>query len=102
MLKDRFGNEYAQGVPYARGKILTSAASDFRKLREAWRHIEARVSARRPDAVFNVSGLHPGLPLGAADRPLADDFVAPALYFEKFRKAALAHFGGSPAVHHPA
>src|SRR5204862_47652 len=45
MLKDRFGNEYAQGVPYARGKILTSAASDFRKLREAWRHIEARVSA---------------------------------------------------------
>src|SRR5439155_19296930 len=25
MLKDRFGNEYAQGVPYARGKILTGA-----------------------------------------------------------------------------
>ena len=99
MLKDRFGNEYAQGVPYARGKILTSAASDFRKLREAWRHIEARVSARGPDAVFNFSGLEHGLPLDAADLPFADDFVAPALYFEKFRKAALDHFGGSPAVH---
>src|SRR5437773_3013111 len=99
MLKDRFGNEYAQGVPYARGKILTSAASDFRKLREAWRHIEARVSARGPDAVFNFSGLEHGLPLDAADLPFADDFVAPALYFEKFRKAALDHFGGSPACH---
>ena len=99
MLKDRFGNEYAQGVPYARGKILTSAASDFRKLREAWRHIEARVSARGPGAVFNFSGLEHGLPLDAADLPFADDFVAPALYFEKFRKAALDHLGGSPAVH---
>jgi L-seryl-tRNA(Ser) seleniumtransferase len=99
MLRDRFGNEYAQGVPYARGKILTSAASDFRKLREAWRHIEARVSARGPAAVFNFSGLEHGLPLEAADLPFADDFVAPALYFEKFRKAALDHFGGSPAVH---
>src|SRR6266513_463741 len=99
MLKDRFGNEYAQGVPYARGKILTSAASDFRKLREAWRHIEARVSARGPDAVFNFSGLEHGLPLDAADLPFADDFVAPALYFEKFTKAALDHFGGSPAIH---
>jgi len=99
MLRDRFGNEHAQGVPYARGKILTSAASDFRKLREAWRHIEARVSARGPAAVFNFSGLEHGLPLEAADLPFADDFVAPALYFEKFRKAALDHFGGSPAVH---
>ena len=39
MLRDRFGNEYAPGVPYAHGQILTSTASDFRKLREAWRHI---------------------------------------------------------------
>ena len=57
------------------------------------------MSARGPDAVFNFSGLEHGLPLDAADLPFADDFVAPALYFEKFRKAALDHFGGSPAVH---
>ena len=99
MLRDRFGNEYAPGVPYARGQILTSTASDFRKLRQAWRHIDARVSNGGPNAVFNFSGLEHGLPLEAAELPLADDFIAPALYFEKFRKAALDHFGGSPAVH---
>ena len=98
-MRDRFGNEHAQGVPYARGKILASTASDFRKMREAWRHIEARVSSGGPDAVYNFSGLEHGLPLEANDLPFADDFIAPAMYFEKFKKAALDHFGGSPAVH---
>ena len=98
-MRDRFGNEHAHGVPYARGTILTSTASDFRKMREAWRHIEARVSSGGPDAVYNFSGLEHGLPLEANDLPFADDFIAPAMYFEKFRKAALDHFGGSPAVH---
>jgi len=99
MLRDRFGNEFAPGVPYARGAILTSTATDFRKLREAWRHIEARVTAGGPGAVFNFCGLEHGLPLEAADLPIADDFIAPAMYFEKFRKAALDHFGGSDTVH---
>jgi L-seryl-tRNA(Ser) seleniumtransferase len=99
MLRDRFGNEYAPGVPYARGRILTSTADDFRKLRQAWRHIEARVGAGGAGAVYNFSGLEHGLPLEASELPLADDFVAPALYFEKFRKAALDHFGGSPDRH---
>lgn len=99
MLRDRFGNEYAPGVPYARGKILTSAEDDFRKVRQAWRHIEARVGAGGVDAVFNFSGLEHGLPLEAAELPIANDFVAPALYFEKFTKAALDHFGGSADRH---
>jgi L-seryl-tRNA(Ser) seleniumtransferase len=99
MRRDRFGNEHAPDVPYARGTILSSTASDFRKLRQAWRHIEARVSAHGPGAVFNLTGLEHGLPLEASDLPFADDFVAPALYFEKFKKAALDHFGGSAAVH---
>src|SRR5262245_2536552 len=99
MPRDRFGNEFAPGVPYARGAILASTATDFRKLREAWRHIEARVAAGGPGAVFNFSGLEHGLPLEAGDLPLADDFIAPAMYFEKFRQAALDHFGGSSAVH---
>ena len=98
-MRDRFGNEHAPGVPYARGKVLTSTATDFRKMREAWRHIEARVSAGGPGAVYNFSGLEHGLPLEAADLPFADDFIGPALYFEKFKKAALDHFGGSPAIH---
>ncbi len=99
MLRDRFGNEHAPGVPYARGRILTSTEDDFRKLRQAWRHIETRVAAGGPDAVFNFSGLEHGLPLEAAELPIANDFVAPALYFEKFRIAALDHFGGSPDRH---
>src|SRR5258705_4998449 len=37
--------------------------------------------------------------LDAGELPLADDFIAPALYFEKFRKAALDHLGGSPDHH---
>lgn len=99
MLRDGFGNEYAPGVPYARGKILTSTEDDFRKLRQAWRHIEARVGANGPGAVYNFSGLEHGLPLEAAELEIANDFVAPALYFEKFRKAALDHFGGSADRH---
>jgi L-seryl-tRNA(Ser) seleniumtransferase len=98
-MKDRFGNEYAPGLPYARGRILASTEDDFRKLQEAWRHIEARVRARGADAVFNFSGLEHGLPMTAEELPIASDFVAPALYFDRFRKAALDHFGGSPGRH---
>src|SRR6266480_3207817 len=54
MLRDRFGNEHAPGLPYARGKILTGTEDDFR---------------------------------------------APALYADKFTKAALDHFGGDPTRH---
>jgi L-seryl-tRNA(Ser) seleniumtransferase len=96
---DRFGNVYAPGLPYARGRILTSTEDDFRKLQEAWRHIAARVRAHGPEALFNFSGLEHGLPLSADELPIANDFVAPALYFDKFRQAALAHFGGSPEQH---
>lgn len=99
MLSDRFGNEYAPGVPYARGQILSGPEDDFRKLRQAWRQIEARVAAGGPEAVFNFSGLEHGLPLEAGELRLANDFIAPALYFEKFRQAALDHFGGSADRH---
>jgi L-seryl-tRNA(Ser) seleniumtransferase len=96
---DRFGNAYAPGLPYAHGRILTSTEDDFRKLQEAWRHIAARVQAHGPEALFNFSGLEHGLPLSADELPIANDFVAPALYFDKFRQATLAHFGGSPEQH---
>ncbi len=99
MDKDRFGNEHAPGLPYARGRILTSTEDDFRKLRQAWRVIEARVKQGGPDAVFNFSGLEHGLPLTADELPVANDFVAPALYFDRFRAAALDHLGGSADRH---
>jgi L-seryl-tRNA(Ser) seleniumtransferase len=97
--RDRFGNEHAPGLPYARGRILTSTEDDFRKLRQAWRVIEARVKQDGPDAVFNFSGLEHGLPLTSDELPVANDFVAPALYFDRFRAAALDHLGGSADRH---
>lgn len=99
MIKDRFGNEYAPGVPYARGRILTSTEDDFRKLQEAWRHMQARVQALGAASIFNFSGLEHGLPLTPDELPIANDFVAPALYFDKFKKAALDHLGGSADRH---
>lgn len=99
MSTDRFGNAYAAGLPYARGGILTNTEDDFCKLQEAWRHIAARVQAQGPEGIFNFSGLEHGLPLQAEELPIANDFIAPALYFEQFKQAALEHFGGTPAQH---
>jgi L-seryl-tRNA(Ser) seleniumtransferase len=97
--RDRFGNELAPGLPYARGRIVASTEDDFRKLQQAWRLIEARVTRHGPDSIHNFSGLEHGLPLTPEELPLANDFVAPALYFDRFRAAALDHLGGSPARH---
>src|SRR5215510_13171356 len=99
MSTDRFGNAYAPGLPYARGQILTSTEDDFRKFQEAWRHIAARVRTGGPEALYNFSGLEHGLPLSPDELPIANDFVAPALYFDQFKQAALEHFGGSPEQH---
>ena len=99
MSTDRFGNTYAPGLPYARGPILPGTEDDFRKCQEAWRHIAARVRTGGPDAIFNFSGLEHGLPLRPDELPIANDFVAPALYFDQFKQAALDHLGGSPDHH---
>ncbi len=87
------------GLPYARGRILTSTEDDFRKLQQAWRYMAARLQGQGPEAMFNFSGLEHGLPLSEDELPMASDFMAPALYFDKFKQAALEHFGGSPERH---
>jgi L-seryl-tRNA(Ser) seleniumtransferase len=99
MSYDRFGNEHGPGLPFARGRIVTSTEDDFRKLQQAWRVIEARVKEGGPDSIYNFSGLEHGLPLTSEELSVANDFVAPALYFDRFRAAALDHLGGSPARH---
>ena len=81
------------------GHILPGTEDDFRKCQEAWRHIAARVRTGGPDAIFNFSGLEHGLPLRPDELPIANDFVAPALYFDQFKQAALDHLGGSPDHH---
>jgi L-seryl-tRNA(Ser) seleniumtransferase len=97
--RDRFGNAHGPGLPFARGRIVTSTEDDFRKLQQAWRVIEARVKQGGPDSIYNFSGLEHGLPLTSDELSVANDFVAPALYFDRFRSAALDHLGGSAARH---
>ncbi|MCZ6873566.1 MAG: aminotransferase class I/II-fold pyridoxal phosphate-dependent enzyme [bacterium] len=99
MTVDRFGNTYAPGLPYARGDILSSTEDDFHKCQQSWRYIAARFREHGSESIFNFSGLEHGLPLLAEELSIANDFVAPALYFDIFRQAALDHLGGDPEQH---
>jgi len=96
---DRFGNGFAPGLPYARGRILSSTEDDLRKLQRAWAVIQRRFSERGPASIFNFSGLERALPLGAAELPFCDDELAPALYGDRLRALALDHLGGSGDRH---
>jgi len=91
--RDRFGNLFAPGLPYARGEILRSTEDDFRKLERA----QAVIALRGAEAVFNFTGLERSLPLASDEIAVADDELAPALYGERFRTLGLAHLGGVAA-----
>jgi L-seryl-tRNA(Ser) seleniumtransferase len=93
--RDRFGNVFAAGLPYARGGILRSTEDDFRKLQRA----QGVIARRGPEAVFNFTGLERSLPLRADELAVADDEIAPALYGARFHAAALAHLGGAGGRH---
>jgi len=96
---DRFGNEFAAGLPYARGAIIRSTEDDFVKLERARRVIERRIAARGPEAIFNFSGLERALPMEASELAVADDEVAPALAGARVRALALEHLGGDAERH---
>ncbi|OLB10758.1 MAG: hypothetical protein AUH18_07405 [Candidatus Rokubacteria bacterium 13_2_20CM_69_10] len=97
MSTDAFGNEFAPGLPYARGRIIRSTEDDIRKLRRAGRVIERRLASGA--GVFNFSGLERSLNLDAKDLAWADDEMAPALYGDRFRALALEHLGGTADRH---
>lgn len=99
MTTDRFGNEFAAELPYARGSIVRSTEDDFIKLERARRVIERRIATHGPEAIFNFSGLERSLPLDASEITLADDEVAPALVGERVRTLSLEHLGGDPRRH---
>src|SRR5215510_9315940 len=96
---DRFGNELAAGLPYARGSIVRSTEDDFIKLERARRVIERRIATHGLESIFNFSGLERGLPLEASEIALADDEVTPALAGERLRALSLEHLGGDPGRH---
>ena len=89
---DRFGNPHAPNLPYARGKILSSTEDDFVKLQRAW----SLIRERGPSNTYILTGLEHSLPLAIDELPFADDELAPALCFERLKKLALEHLGGSP------
>ena len=99
MRVDRFGNPWAPGLPYARGRILTSTEDDYRKLRHAWRLIRERIAKDGPDTVFNFTGLERALHLEPGDLPFADDELGAAVYGERLAELALEHLGGTPGRH---
>lgn len=90
---DRFGNPFADGLPYARGQILRGTADDSTKLRRAWRLVEQHHRAGR---FYNFTGLERSLVLGETDPALLDDELAPAFYGRRLEELALEHLGGIP------
>lgn len=90
---DRFGNPFADGLPYARGQILRGTADDSAKLRLAWRLVERHHRAGR---FYNFTGLERSLVLGEANPTLLDDELAPAFYGGRLEELALQHLGGIP------
>lgn len=92
---DRFGNQHAPNLSYARGRILTSTADDFRKLQHAWQ----LVGQHGAESVYIFTGLEHSLPMRPEDLLFADDEVGPALHFDRLKKLALEHLGGSADTH---
>ena len=99
MTSDRFGNEYAPGLPYARGDLIRSTQDDLTKLRAAWTTIKGHVASNGIDSVFNFSGLERSAHLQPEDLGLLDDELAPALYGDRLNALCLEHLGGDPDQH---
>lgn len=99
MQKDRFGNPYADGLPYARGDILPTTVDDIAKLEVAWGHIRRRRAELGDDSVYLLSGLERNLQLDEVDLSIMDDEIASALFTDEVTKLGLDHLGGDPDRH---
>jgi len=99
MQTDRFGNQLAPTLSYARGNILTSTEADFERLQQAWRIIGRSIRERGPDSVFIFTGLEHSLPMEVEDLRYADDEIGPAMYFDRLKALALEHLGGTAEAH---
>jgi len=92
---DRFGNPLAAGLPYARGRILTSTETDFKKLEHAW----SVIRKRGLDNVYNFTGLEHGLPMERDELAFVTDELAPSMYADRLRDATFKHLGGKAPEH---
>lgn len=97
MTKDRFGNEFAPGMPYARGDILASTADDLTKLKAAWEHIRAWED--KGGKTINATGLERCMSVEPGEERLLDDELAAAVLSDELRVLGLKMFGGDPEKH---
>lgn len=98
-MRDRFDNEFAPGLPYARGGLVRTTDDDYRKLQQARRVIRERVRSQGSASIFNMSGLRRSLPSADVPQDLLDDEVAPALFGTELTELGLQHMGGDHADH---
>ena len=96
---DRFGNELADGLPYARGAILPTTADDIVKLKVAWSHIRRRRAELGDGSVYLLGGLERNLQLDDVDLSVMDDEIASALFTDEVTALGLEHLGGDPDRH---
>lgn len=93
--RDVFGNSFAPGLPYARGRLLSTTEDDYAKLQKARYVIRKRVQEQGKSSIYNFSGLQRSLSLDGIDPWMLDDEVAPAMYGEEVTELGLAHMGGA-------
>lgn len=98
-MKDRFGNPYAPGLPYARGMLISSTEDDFTKLEHAWAIIRERYGKDGMAKLFNFTGLERSLPNSILESELMDDDLSPALMSGRLKELALEHMGGNEDEH---
>lgn len=99
MSEDRFGNPFAPGLAYARGRFVSSTADDMTKLRVAGTIMRERRERLGPDALYLLSGLERSLRVDPSELEVMDDEIASALYFDEVRQLGLEHLGGDPDKH---
>lgn len=95
--KDRFGNAFSPGLPYARGEIIATGADEHVKLARARRFMAEWISRDGQQGLFNLSGLERGMAVSPEE--VYNDETTPALFDERLRRVALEHLGGTADVH---
>jgi len=96
---DRYGNEVAEGLPYARGDLIRHTPDDVNKVKRAEMLARKRIEAGLP--VYNFTGLERNMTQLIQKEDIAnlDDCWAPALNGPRMQELAMDHLGGDPVVH---
>lgn len=91
---DAFGNSIDPTVGYARGSLLSTSASEVRRLRNAQRVTAEFVEERGQDAIGIFTGNSRDFPLTADDLAGCEEWVGPGLFADRLREVAIEHLGG--------